>query len=177
MAILKILQYPDLRLRRKAYTVADIKSPKIQKVIEDMVETIENTEHCGGLSSTQLDMEDTPSIVVLNSSVVPGYDKTLCLINLEISEKEGTVTELEGCMSVYPDYDIFEKVTRAAKIKVNALDPEGNKLEFYFTGYISRCLQHELDHLCGILYIDHLSKIKRDRIDKKIAKMNKKNYQ
>lgn len=167
MTTLKILQYPDSLLRRKAKFVDDVKSKKIQKIIEDMKETLQNSKNCAALASTQLDIEDPPHLTVINC---PETNKILCLINLEIIEKQGSEKDIEGCMSVYPN-TIHAKVERATKIKIRALNQNGDQLEFEATDFMARCIQHEYDHLCGILYIDHLSKIKRNRIDKKISKI------
>ena len=170
MAILKVLQYPDLRLRRKANRASDIKDKKIQKVIENMIETLLAQESCAALASTQLDLEDPPSITVINYVNNSKENDILCLINPEIVEKSGRDIKEEGCMSVAPK-KISTKVKRAGKIKVKALDRNGNNLEFETTGFLARCIQHEHDHLQGILYIDHLSKLKRSFIDRKITKL------
>lgn len=172
MSILKILQYPDLRLRRKGYQVTNVKDPKIQKVIENMTETLLAQESCAGLSSTQLDLEEPPSITVINTSENPNHDNILCLINPQIIATEGDTINDEGCMSVFPG-EIYAKVKRAAKINVKALDIDGNKVEFEAEGFLARCVQHEYDHLQGILYIDHLSKLKRAYLERKMAKLSK----
>jgi len=172
MSILKILQYPDLRLRRKSHQINDVKAPKIQKIIENMMETLLAKKSCAGLASTQLDLEHPPSITVINNG--EGTDKTniLCLINPKITAIEGGAINEEGCMSIYPS-EITAKVKRAAKISVQALDIHSNKMEFEATGFLAQCIQHECDHLQGILYIDHLSKLKRIYIEKKITKLTK----
>lgn len=165
MTILQILQYPDLRLRRKSYRVGNVKAVKIQKTIKNMLETLHNTESCGGLSATQLDLEDPPNITVINNG-----NKPLCLINLQIIAAEDYIINEEGCMSIYPQ-DIHAKVRRANKVKASALDRHGNKLEFEAKNYLAHCLQHEYEHLQGILYIDHLTKSERELLDKKIAEL------
>lgn len=167
--MLQILQYPDLRLRKKGYRVGNVKAIKIQKTVDDMLETLRHTHYCAGLAATQLDLEDPPNITVINldnESKPP-----LCLINLQIISTEGTEEDQEGCMSVYPQNDIYAKIKRAQKVKVSALDRHGNKLEFEAKGRLARCLQHEYDHLRGILYIDYLPKPEKELLDKKIAKL------
>ena len=169
MPILKILQYPDLRLRRKSIDVTDVKSAKIQKIIENMMETLVNTDNCGALAATQLDLENPPSIVVVNHLKDHKYDNILCLINPKIISKEGSAINEEACMSVCPQ-EIYAEIKRATKVKVKALDHNGNQVELDATDYFARCIQHECDHLRGVLYIDYLSKSERSRIDEKIAK-------
>lgn len=164
MSILQILQYPDLRLRRKGHQVTDVKSPKIQKIIDNMLETLLNTENCAALASTQLDLENPPNITVINMPINDSdKNELICLVNPQITKKEGSTIDKEGCMSVYPQ-ELYADVTRATKIQVKAIDQHGNKLEFEATDYFARCIQHEYDHLKGVLYIDHLTKSYRSRI-------------
>lgn len=170
MSILKILQYPDLRLRRKSHKVTDIKSARIKKITKDMLETLANTSNCAALAATQLDIEQPPSIIVINS--MDDDDGVLCLINPQIISQEGRDVTEEGCMSVSQG-NIYANVKRAAKITVRTLDLHGNPVEFTEEGYLARCIQHECDHLNGILYIDHLSKLKRAFLEKKMKKMSK----
>ena len=167
MAILQILQYPDLRLRRKGYRVVNVKAAKIQKTIEDILETLRNVEHCAGLAATQLDIKDPPNITVINTA---DNNEPLCLINLQIISADSDVINDEGCMSVYP-HDIHAKVKRAGKVKVKALDRHGNEIEFEAKDRLAQCLQHEHDHLQGILYIDRLEKSERLLLDKRIAEL------
>lgn len=174
MSILEILQYPDLRLRRKGYLVSDVKSTKIQKIIADMVETLNHTENCAGLAATQLNIDEPPNITVINSpDKNHGPNNVLCLINLQIIKKEGNVIDHEGCMSILAHESVYYKVKRAERVWVSALNQDGNKVEFEAADHLARCLQHEHDHLQGILYIDHLSKLNRSRIEKKIAKLTR----
>lgn len=163
MTVLRILQYPDLRLRNKGKEVKDVKAPRIQKIIKDMIETLKAQEGCAGLASTQLDIENPPSITVLN---LP--EEILCLVNPVIMAPEGSNIDYEGCMSVRPD-EIKAKVKRATKIKVSALDKDGNQLFFDAEDFLARLIQHECDHLKGVLYVDHIPKSELDEIDKKIA--------
>jgi peptide deformylase len=171
MAMIEILQYPDPRLRKKAKTVVDVKDAKLQKIIDDMFETLYKTPNCAGLAATQLAIADPYRVTVIDVS--PDKNQPLCLINPEIIAAEGEVVQLEGCMSVYPD-EIHGQVTRAEKIKARALDREGKPLEIEATELLAKCIQHEIDHLNGKLYIDHLSPLKKQMIDKKIAKFRRR---
>ena len=172
MALLKILQYPNSRLRTIAKPVTEF-NDEIQKIIDDMFETHYNAVNCAALAATQLDIKDPPKITVIDFS--ESKNQPLCLVNAEIIEREGERTEEEGCMSVGINIGIFEKVTRAEKIKVRAQDRHGNPLEFEADGFMAKCIQHELDHLHGKIFIDHLSSLKRKRIDKKIENYKRLN--
>lgn len=174
MAMIKILQYPDPHLRIKTKPVTDVKDPRLQKIIDDMLETLYKTENCAGLAATQLDIpEPVPRITVIDVS--DRKNQPLVLINPEIIATEGEHSEMEGCMSVYPD-EIHGIVTRGAKVKVKALDRNGKAFEIEGTGIMAKCLQHEIDHLDGIVYIYRLSALKRERIEKKIKKFNLHNH-
>jgi len=170
MAILNIIQYPDLRLKRKSTDVSDVKAPHIQKIISSMFATLANSQNCAALAATQLDIENPPSIVVFNSleEDKPPY----CLINPKIIKQSGSASAKEGCMSVLVD-DIAAEVKRATEITVKALDIHGGKLEFTTHDFNARCIQHECDHLQGIIYLDRISKLKRALIDKKIKKITR----
>ncbi len=172
MAIIPILQYPDPRLQTKTKPVKNVNDPRLQKIIDDMFETLYATENCAGLAATQLAIKNPPRVTVIDVSV----DKTepLCLINPEIISAEGEVQKPEGCMSVYPD-EIHAELKRAAKVKARALDRTGKVIEIEATGVLAKCIQHEIDHLNGMVYIDRLSRLKRQLIDKKIKKVIKDN--
>lgn len=170
MAMIRILQYPDPRLKIKGEKVTDF-GVKTQQMIDDMFETHYNTENCAALACTQLDFKTPQHITVIDFS--EKKDQPLCLVNAEIIEKNGAQTSAEGCMSV--GGGAYEKVTRAAKITVKAQDRYGKALHFEADGFMAKCIQHELDHLNGKLFIDYLSHLKRDRIKKKILKLNRCN--
>lgn len=170
MAILKILQYPNPRLRTIAKKVEKF-DDRIKSIIDDMFETHYNAQNCAALAATQLDIADPPSITVIDFS--QEKNQPLCLVNPEIIEREGEREEEEGCMSVGIGSHIYEAVTRADKIKVRALDRNGNPIEFEADGFLAKCIQHELDHLQGKLYIDRISRMKRRRIEKKLEKLEK----
>lgn len=167
MAILKILQYPDPRLRSKGIPVTEF-DDRIKGIIEDMFETHYAAHNCAALAATQLDIIDPPMITVIDFSATK--NEPLCLVNPDIVEASGDRTEEEGCMSVGAGGGVFEKVTRAAKIRVKALDREGQPLDFEADGFMAKCIQHEVDHLHGRLFIDHLSRLRRGRVDNKLKK-------
>jgi peptide deformylase len=167
MTILKILQYPNPRLNQKANPVI-VFDDNLQKIIDDMFETHYNTENCAALAATQLDIENPPHVTVIDFS--PEKNQPLCLVNGKIIATEGQMLEKEACMSIA---DIYEKVARAYKIKVQAQDRHGNPLEFEAEGFMAKCIQHELDHLNGKIFIDRLSTLKRERVDKKFAKLKR----
>ena len=170
MAVIKILQYPTPLLKRKGIRVTDF-GPETQKIIDDMFETHYAATNCAALAATQLNIPNAPHITVIDFS--EEKNQPLCLVNAEIIHSEGRITDTEGCMSVGHGSDIFEKVTRAKKIKVKAQDRHGNPLEFEAEGFMAKCIQHELHHLEGKLYIDLLPPSKKERIAKKIKKANR----
>lgn len=167
MAILRILDYPDPKLKRVAKRVEKI-DDRIKQIISDMFETHYNTKNCAALAATQLDIDNPPHITVIDFSETK--DNPLCIINGQIIEKTGTHKEHEGCMSVYPDY-IDASVTRAQTITVEYLDQEGKPQRLSTDGFMAKCIQHELDHLNGTIYLDHLSRIKRSLVEKKISRV------
>lgn len=166
MTILKILQHPNPRLRTKGETVTDFGN-ELQKIVDDMFETHYATKNCAALAATQLDFEKPKRITVIDFS--EKKNEPLCLINPEILVAEGSMIEKEGCMSV--DGGAFEKVKRAQKIKVKAQDRHGKFLEFDAEGFMAKCIQHELDHLNGKIFLDHLSSLKRSRINERLKKL------
>lgn len=167
MTMIPILQYPDPRLKRKAIQVADF-NDDVRKVIADMFETKYGTKNCAALAATQLDLNPAWHITVIDLS--ENNSEPLCLVNGEIIEADGEQTEYEGCMSVFPDY-VHERVKRANKVTVKALDREGKPFELSAEGYLARCIQHELDHLNGKIYLDRLPSFKSDKVKRKIKKV------
>ncbi len=166
MAIIKILQHPNPRLGKKGEKVTDF-GAKTQRVILDMFETHYNTENCAALAATQLDFLHPLHITVIDFS--PNKDQPLCVVNGEIIwRSDELMSEAEGCMSV--PGGIYETVKRSAKIKVRAQDRFGKEFEMEASGFMSKCIQHELDHLNGTLFIDRLSKLKRSLVDRRISK-------
>jgi peptide deformylase len=172
MTIINILQYPNPLLRRKGIKVTDF-GPATQKIIDDMFETHYAATNCAALAATQLNINNAPHITVIDFS--ENKDEPLCIVNGEIVHSEGEIIDTEGCMSVGHGSDIFDKVKRATKIKVKAQDRHGNPIEFEADDFMAKCIQHELQHLEGKLYIDLLPGYKKDRIIKKIKKANRKN--
>lgn len=174
MTILRILDYPDSRLKAIAPSVEDVHNPRIQTMIADMVDTLQNTEHCGGLAATQLDIQNPARIFVYYDfqEKAPQQAQTLMVVvNPVIVETVGEVVEEEGCMSVY---SAPVKVARPKCTTIEALDPQGNPVRLTREGYLAKLYIHEIDHLNGILNIDHLKPFKRALIDEKIKKALKK---
>ena len=165
MAILNILHYPDPRLRKKALPVENVDS-EIKQLVDNMFETMYQAPGIG-LAATQADVQKR--IIVIDIS----EDKSnpLCFINPEIIEAGGEEEMEEGCLSVP---GIYEKVSRADHIRVRALDREGKPFEMDADGLLSVCIQHEMDHLEGKLFVDYLSELKRQRIRKKLEKLRQK---
>ncbi len=164
MSILTILEFPDERLRKKAVEVQTV-DRNIKTLIDDMLETMYAAKGIG-LAATQVNVHQR--IVVIDIS--ENKDNPLCLINPIIIEKDGSEESEEGCLSV-PGF--FEKVKRAEKIKVKALNKTGEPFELEADSLLAVCIQHELDHLEGKLFVDYISSLKRQRIKKKLDKIHK----
>ena len=170
MTILTVLQYPDERLRQVAKPVETF-GAATQKIIDDMFETHYNADNCAALAATQLDIINAPHITVIDFS--PEKNQPLCLVNAKIIASSGETYEEEGCMSIGEAEKVFAKVKRFEKISVTAQDRHGKILKFDADDFMAKCIQHELDHLSGILFIDHLSPLKRQRLTKKLSKLKK----
>jgi peptide deformylase len=162
MAKLTILEFPDPRLRNRAAPVAVV-DESVRELIDNMFETMYAAPGIG-LAATQVDVHQRVLVVDLSQ------DRTepLALINPEIVAREGSVEAEEGCLSVPGIYDTL--TTRAERISVRALDRNGQPLEFAAEGLLAVCIQHEIDHLDGKLFVDYLSDLKRTRIRKKLEK-------
>ena len=173
MSIVQILQYPDPRLKKTGKWVEQV-DDEVKKVVADMFETHYNAKNCAALAATQLDFINPFRITVIDFS--DNKDQPLCLINPEIIYREGEQVVPEGCMSVGGEIEdrIFEYVKRSLKIRVRALDLEGKPIELEAEGFMAQCMQHEIDHLDGRLYLDRLSSLKRERLVKKLIKQLKK---
>jgi peptide deformylase len=161
MAKLNILHFPDTRLRDKAKPVEQV-DDAVRKLIDDMFETMYDAPGIG-LAATQVN--DSRRVIVVDVS--EEHDAPLALINPEIVERDGEESMDEGCLSVP---GVYEKVQRADHIRLRALDRDGNVLEMEARGLLAVCIQHEIDHLDGKLFIDYLSSLKRQRIKKKLQK-------
>ncbi len=164
MAKLTILHFPDERLRTVAKPVETV-TPEIQQIVSDMFETMYEAPGIG-LAATQVDFHQR--IIVMDVS--EDKSQPLCLINPEIIEKDGVQQMDEGCLSVP---GIYETVERANHIKVRALDKDGQTFELEATDLLAVCIQHEMDHLAGKLFVDYLSPLKQQRIRKKLTKQQK----
>ena len=161
MAVLQVLHFPDERLRTVAKPVDKI-TPEIQQLVTDMLDTMYD-ENGIGLAATQIDVHQR--VVVIDIS--EDRNEPMVFINPEITSRSGETSYEEGCLSVPQNY---AKVERAAEVTVKAQDRDGNWFERHADGLLAICLQHELDHLLGKLFIDYLSPLKRDRIRKKLEK-------
>jgi peptide deformylase len=159
--ILDILKYPDKRLRTIAKPVVSV-DETIRQQVKDMFETMYEAPGIG-LAATQVNFHQR--IIVIDIS--DQCNEPICLINPEVIEKSGEIQWEEGCLSV-PDY--YENIIRANDIKVQALNQHGETFELEASEMLSVCIQHEIDHLDGILFVDHLSKLKQKRLKKKTEK-------
>ncbi len=161
MAILTILEFPDPRLRKRALPVPQV-DDDVRRLIDDMFETMYAAPGIG-LAATQIDVHQR----LLVADVSTAHDSPQVLINPEVLEKDGVTVTEEGCLSV-PGY--FEEVERAEHIRVRFLDRNGVQQEEEFAGLLAVCIQHEIDHLDGKLFVDYLSEAKRQRIRKRLTK-------
>lgn len=161
MALLKILEYPDPRLRTRARDVEQV-DEGIRRLAADMLETMYAAPGIG-LAATQVDVH--LRLIVMDIS--EDRSQPLVLVNPEILDREDVETGEEGCLSVP---GITETVQRARRIRVRALGVRGEALEFDADGLLAVCIQHEMDHLEGKLFVDYLSELKRQRIRKKLVK-------
>ncbi|MEW8505518.1 MAG: peptide deformylase [Candidatus Thiodiazotropha sp.] len=161
MAILDILHFPDPRLRNRAKPVAQV-DDSIRRLIDDMLETMYQAPGIG-LAATQVNVAKRVVVIDLSEE----KNQPLCLVNPEILQKDGEEQMEEGCLSVP---GIYELVKRANLIRIRALDREGQPFEMEAEGLLAVCIQHEMDHLEGKLFVDYLSSLKRQRIRKKLEK-------
>jgi peptide deformylase len=161
MAKLTILEFPDPRLRKKAQLVESV-DDALRTLIDDMFETMYAAPGIG-LAATQVDVHKR----LLVTDVSADQSEPYVLINPVIVEKDGVTATEEGCLSV-PGY--FEEVKRAEHIRVRFLDRDGDEQEMEAEGLLAVCIQHEMDHLEGKLFVDYLSEAKRLRIRKKLVK-------
>jgi peptide deformylase len=161
MAKLDILTFPDPRLRHKARPVERVDA-QIHRLLDDMLETMYAAPGIG-LAAIQVNVP-LQALVIDTSEQ---HDAPLCLINPRILSLEGAEQMDEGCLSV-PGF--YETVTRAERVRVQALDRAGNSVTLDADGLLAVCLQHEIDHLAGKLFVDHISMLKRQRIRRKLEK-------
>ena len=161
MAKLKILEFPDPRLRTKATPVAAV-DDDLRALIADMFETMYAAPGIG-LAATQVDVHKR----LLVADISPDQSQPFAFINPQILEKDGIIVSDEGCLSV-PGY--YEEVERAEHIRLRYLDRNGDAQEMEAEDLLAVCIQHEVDHLDGKLFVDYLSEAKRQRIRKKLTK-------
>ena len=161
MALLTILHHPDPRLRKKTPPVQKF-DQELQRLIDDLFETMYAAPGVG-LAANQVGVQLRLAVMDCSDE----HDQPLVLINPEIVESADRQEMEEGCLSVP---DIRDKVQRYNKLKLRALDRHGQPYELEAEGLMAQCVQHEIDHLDGKLYIDYLSSLKRERIKKKLAK-------
>jgi len=164
MTILDILHYPDKRLRTVAKPVAMV-NDSIKKLVEDMFETMYEAPGIG-LAATQVDVHK--QIIVIDVSA--DKDQPLCLINPEILSEEGVEKSDEGCLSVP---EVYEAVERAEKVTIKAMNENGEDYTLQADELLAVCIQHEMDHLKGKLFVDYLSPLKRQRVKKKLLKQQR----
>jgi len=162
MSLLPILEFPDPRLRKKAEPVEHV-DDALRQVLDDMVETMYHAEGIG-LAATQVNVHQRMLVIDISEE----RNSPMVFINPEITiiDPEPLGHE-EGCLSV-PGY--YELVTRPRKVRVNALDKQGNPFELVAEGILAVCIQHEVDHLNGKLFVDYISSLKRERIRSKLEK-------
>ena len=164
MAKLEVLHFPDTRLRKQAAPV-EIIDTEIKILAADMLETM-YAEGGIGLAATQVNVRKRVVVIDLSEQ----HDNPMCLINPEIIKSVGTEQMQEGCLSV-PGY--FDLVERAEKVTLRYLNLDGESIEVDADGLLAVCVQHEIDHLNGKLFIDYLSPLKRQRLRKKLEKQEK----
>jgi peptide deformylase len=161
MARLDILHYPDARLHTVAEPVLVVDA-RIRKLIDDMAETMYAAPGIG-LAATQVNVHERVIVIDISET----HDQLRVFINPEIIAQSGREESEEGCLSVP---GIFDKVERAEQVTVRALDREGKPFELKADGLLAVCIQHEMDHLMGKVFVDYLSNLKRNRIKAKLAK-------
>ena len=166
MSKLNILIFPDSRLRTKAQPIEQV-DDEVRQLASDMLETMYDAAGIG-LAATQVDVHRR----LLVADVSAEGSEALVLINPEIVEKQGEQLHDEGCLSVP---GIYAQVARAEKIRVSALNLDGERFETEADGLLAICIQHEMDHLNGVLFVDYLSPLKKRLVRKKLLKMKRAN--
>jgi peptide deformylase len=165
MAILEILQYPDSRLNTPAQRVEKIDAAT-RRLIEDMAETMYAAPGVG-LAATQVDVHKQVIII----DVSDDHSDLRVFVNPEITRREGVAVNQEGCLSVP---GIYDNVERAESVTVTALDRNGARFTLNASGMLAACIQHEMDHLQGKVFIDYLSELKQNRVRTKLKKRQRK---
>jgi peptide deformylase len=165
VSLLLVLEFPDPQLRKLAKRVSIVDS-KVVSIVDDMLETMYDARGVG-LAAIQVNVQ--LQIIVIDVS--EEKDTPLCFINPEVITQFGQKESDEGCLSVP---GVFEPVQRAERILVKALNKNGSTFEMNADGLLAICIQHEVDHLKGKLFVDYLSPLKRERIKKKMLKLHKR---
>ena len=161
MTTLDILHFPDPRLRKVARPVEQV-NDSVRQLVDNMLETMYAAPGIG-LAATQVNVDKRVVVIDISEE----KDQPLCLINPEVLELQGVEEMEEGCLSVP---GIYETVQRAEQVRVRALDRDGQTIELEADGLLAVCIQHEIDHLEGKLFVDYVSQLKRSRIRKKLEK-------
>ncbi|HUW27234.1 MAG TPA: peptide deformylase [Sulfuriferula sp.] len=161
MALLNIIHYPDRRLHTVAKPVAQV-DERIRKLVADMAQTMYAAPGIG-LAATQVDVHQ--EVIVIDISET--HDDLLVFINPKLLKDDGSAVHEEGCLSVP---GIYDKVTRAERITVEALDTDGASFTLHAEGLLAVCIQHEMDHLKGKVFVEYLSPLKQTRIKNKLKK-------
>ena len=168
MAILNIIQFPDQRLHDKAVEVTEI-NKEIKSIVSDMFDTLYGTPNTAGFAAIQFGIKHR--IVVIDLSA--NKDEPLCFINPVLTNfSEEKTYEVEGCLSV-EFADFHAPVYRSKTVTVTAEDRDGKPFSIDCDGFLARCIQHEVDHLDGVLFVDYLSPLKRKRLQEKIKKLHR----
>ena len=165
MAILQVLHYPDPRLRNLAQPVAQV-DDAIRRLVDDMFETMYEAPGIG-LAATQVNVPKRVIVIDLSNDKTEPH----CFINPQIIAREGAEETEEGCLSVP---GIYDNVSRSRWVHVEALDRDGKSFTMKIDDLLAVCIQHEIDHLDGKLFVDYLSEVKRGRIRKKMEKLRRK---
>ena len=164
MALRQILHFPNPRLRKKATAITKV-TDDIRQLADDMLETMYDAPGIG-LAATQINVQKRLIVIDISQDMTEPY----IFINPEISQKQGEREHEEGCLSVPDSYEV---VTRADTVRVKALDRNGKPFELDADELLATCIQHEIDHLDGKLFVDYISNLKRQRIKKRLEKQQK----
>ncbi len=165
MALLEILKYPDPRLRTVARPVSEVDA-NFRRMVDDMYETMYHARGVG-LAATQVNIHQRFFVM----DITEERNQPVCVLNPEIIHSEGKQDDFHGCLSV--GSGMGDKIDRAASLRFRGTYLDGKKFEMEAEGLLAICIQHEIDHLNGILFIDHLSRLKRERLLNKIKKSRK----
>lgn len=164
MALLPILHYPDQRLHTVASPVQQV-NPEIRKLVDDMAQTMYAAPGIG-LAATQVNVHKQVIVIDISEK----HNQLMALINPRIIARDGVAEHEEGCLSVP---GIYEKVSRAERISVEALDRDGKLFTLDAEGLLAVCIQHEIDHLQGKVFVEYLSRLKQTRIKNKMQKLQR----